>query len=235
MEVQIAVSKTRKYATSLSGDTVEVIERPNGGVSVVIADGQSSGRGAKNISNLVTRKIITLLSEGVRDGAAARAASDALLTEKKGKVSATLNIVSVDLLTQTIVITRNNPMPVIVVSDSQIISLNEECKPIGVFRDTRPVISEVAISPNLCIIIFTDGLLHAGSRTGDSIDLVSYLEAILETEDPSPQWVADSLLSCALELDDGRPTDDITVAVVRISPRDSDEIRRMTVNFPINA
>jgi hypothetical protein len=52
-----------------------VVERPNGGLSVVLADGQSSGRGAKAISLLVVRKVIGLLAEGVRDGAAARAAS----------------------------------------------------------------------------------------------------------------------------------------------------------------
>src|SRR4030065_1212378 len=94
MEVQLAVAKINKYASSESGDTVEVIERPNGGLSVVMADGQSSGRGAKWISTLVVRKVITLLSEGVRDGAAARAASDTLFTERGGKVSSTLNILS---------------------------------------------------------------------------------------------------------------------------------------------
>ncbi|GAI87026.1 unnamed protein product [marine sediment metagenome] len=53
MEVQIAVAKVKKYATSASGDTVEVVERPQGGVSVVLADGQSSGRGAKWVSTFV--------------------------------------------------------------------------------------------------------------------------------------------------------------------------------------
>ena len=90
MDVQIAVAKIRKYATSNSGDTVEVVERPQGGVSVVMADGQTSGRGAKWISTLVVRKVIALLAEGVRDGAAARAASDSLFTEREGKVSSTL-------------------------------------------------------------------------------------------------------------------------------------------------
>src|SRR4030067_3469930 len=97
MEIKLAVAKINKYASSESGDTVEVVERPNGGLSVVIADGQSSGRGAKQVSNQVVRKVISLLSEGVRDGAAARAASDFLYTERKGKVSSTLNIASVDL------------------------------------------------------------------------------------------------------------------------------------------
>ena len=59
-----AVSKIRKYATSSSGDTVEVVERPNGGLSVVMADGQSSGRGAKWISTMVVRRVISLLADG---------------------------------------------------------------------------------------------------------------------------------------------------------------------------
>src|SRR5512139_2533193 len=109
MEIQIAVAKTRKYAVSSSGDTVEVVERPQGGISVVLADGQSSGKGAKWISTLVVRKVITLLAEGVRDGAAARAASDSLYTERGGRVSSTLNIISIDQQTSTMVITRNNP------------------------------------------------------------------------------------------------------------------------------
>ena len=74
MEIELAVAKINKYATSESGDSVEVVERPNGGISVVMADGQSSGKGAKQISSLVVRKVISLLSEGVRDGAAASAA-----------------------------------------------------------------------------------------------------------------------------------------------------------------
>ena len=64
MEVQIAVAKVNKYAVSESGDTLEVVERPNGGLSVVLADGQSSGRGAKAISLMVVRKVIGLLAEG---------------------------------------------------------------------------------------------------------------------------------------------------------------------------
>src|SRR5687767_15884307 len=108
MEVQIAVAKVNKYAISESGDTLEVVERPNGGLSDVLADGQTSGRGAKAVSQVVVRKVIGLLAEGVRDGAAARAASDALYTEKQGKLICTLNIASVDRPSGTIVLARNH-------------------------------------------------------------------------------------------------------------------------------
>ena len=47
MEIHAAVAKINKYATSESGDTLEIVERPNGGISIVLADGQTSGKGAK--------------------------------------------------------------------------------------------------------------------------------------------------------------------------------------------
>ena len=92
MDVQFAVAKVSKYASSESGDTLEMIERPHGGISLVLADGQRSGKSAKAISNVVARKAIQLLAEGVRDGAAARAAHDYLFTYRGGKVSSTLNL-----------------------------------------------------------------------------------------------------------------------------------------------
>jgi serine phosphatase RsbU (regulator of sigma subunit) len=233
MEAQIAVAKIRKYATSNSGDTVEVIERPQGGVSVVLADGQSSGRGAKWISVMVVRKVIALLAEGVRDGAAARAASDSLFTERGGKVSATLNILSVDLQTRTLVITRNNPAPVLIANNDDIRMLEEPCKPIGLYRDTRPVINEVSLQAGLTVAVYSDGLIHAGSRYGQPMDVVACLNTLLDDEDPSPQFIADSLLDHALKLDQYRPVDDISVVVMRVTRHSGDEVRRMTVRLPL--
>ncbi len=142
MEIHIAVAKINKYASSESGDTLEAVERPNGGVSVVLSDGQTTGRGAKAISSMAVRKVISLLADGVRDGAAARAASDYLYTERSGKVSATLNIISADLQTGTLVITRNNPSPVFIAQNDRIECLSGESLPIGTSRNIRPAISE---------------------------------------------------------------------------------------------
>ncbi|RPI33308.1 MAG: serine/threonine-protein phosphatase [Chloroflexota bacterium] len=233
MEVLIAVSKIRKYASPDSGDTVEMIERPNGGLSVVLADGQSSGRGAKAVSTLVVRRVISLLSEGVRDGAAARAASDSLYTERRGKVSATLNVLSVDMQTGTLVITRNNPAPVLLAENDEVKALEGECVPVGLCRDTRPLITEVPLEPGLTAVVYTDGLVHAGSRTGESMDVATCLKACLEGEDPSPQSIADSLLEHALKLDQGRPVDDISIVVLRVISYQGDEVRRLTVRLPL--
>jgi len=234
MEVQIAVAKTNKYAVTESGDTLEVVERPNGGLSVVLADGQTSGRGAKAISMLVVRKVIGLLAEGVRDGAAARAASDLLYTEKQGKVSSTLNIISVDLHTGTVVLTRNNPAPFFMARGEQVNCISTDSLPIGVSRNMRPVISEIPLELGLVIVLYTDGLVHAGERIGRPMDICTSLKAMLEDQDPTPQDIADTLLAEAVALDEGRPTDDISVVVLKVLKRSGDEVRRMMVRLPID-
>jgi serine phosphatase RsbU (regulator of sigma subunit) len=234
MEVQIAVAKTNKYAVTESGDTLEVVERPNGGLSVVLADGQTSGRGAKAVSMLVVRKVIGLLAEGVRDGAAARAASDLLYTEKQGKVSSTLNIISVDLHTGTVVLTRNNPAPFFMARGEQVDCISTDSSPIGVSRNMRPIISEIPLEPGLVIVLYTDGLVHAGARLGQPMDIRTSLKAMLEDQDPSPQDIADTLLAEAVALDEGRPTDDISVVVLKVLKRSGDDVRRMMVRLPID-
>ncbi len=233
MEIQIAVAKTNKYAVSESGDTLETVERPNGGMSVVLADGQTSGRGAKAISTMVVRKVISLLAEGVRDGAAARAASDYLYTERYGKVSATLNILSADLQTGTLVITRNNPAPVFIARADKIECLGSDSTPIGTSRNIRPAISEIALEGWTSIIMYTDGILHAGDRYGQELDICTLLKGLLEDQDPSSQEIADALLANAIKLDQGRPNDDMSVVVLRVLPFESDLIRRLTVRLPV--
>jgi serine phosphatase RsbU (regulator of sigma subunit) len=233
MEVQIAVAKVNKYATSESGDTLEVIERPNGGLSVVLADGQTSGRGAKAVSQMVVRKVIGLLAEGVRDGAAARAASDALFTDKQGKVICTLNIASIDLHSGTIVLTRNNPSPMFICRDNQIDRIDSESIPLGTSRDVRPSITEMEIEPGLIIVIYTDGLVHAGERRGLPMDTKEILHSLIEDQEPSPQEIADTLLAHAVMLDDNRPADDISVVVLKVSHLSGDNVRRMTVRLPL--
>src|SRR5688572_26695270 len=235
MEVQIAVAKINKYAVSESGDTLEVVERPSGGLSVVLADGQTSGRGAKAVSMMVVRKVISLLAEGVRDGAAARAASDALFTEKQGKVTSTLNIASIDLHSNTIVLGRNNPVPTFICRGEQIDILEEQSTPLGTSRNVRPVITELAIEAGLTIIIFTDGISHAGERRGQPMNVRDAIRSIIEDQDPTPQQLADSLLSHAVSLDDNRPADDISVLVLKVGTRTGDDVRRMNVRLPIHA
>jgi serine phosphatase RsbU (regulator of sigma subunit) len=235
MEVQFAVAKVSKYATRESGDTLEMIERPHGGISMVLVDGQRSGRAAKAISNVVARKALQLLAEGVRDGAAARAAHDYLYTYRAGKVSATLNILSVDTQTNTLVISRNNPAPVIVhTPEKGLFALEEPSAVVGVHRNVKPLITEIPLAVGVLAVAFTDGLQHAGSASGPGkVQPEQVIGDILAREIKDPQTIVDELLGCAMELEEGRPRDDISIMAIAVLDGTGDETRRLRGRLPL--
>ena len=65
------------------------------------------------------------------------------------------------------------------------------------------------------------------------MDVTDYLETLIKAECPAPQFIADALLERAMQLDENRPTDDISVVVVGIYDLADDEIRKMTVRLPL--
>lgn len=242
IEIQIAVAKVSKYASSESGDTVEVVERPHGGISIVVSDGQRSGRSAKAISNVVARKAMSLIAEGVRDGAVARATHDYLRTNRGGKVSAELVIASVDLVTETLVLSRNSRCPVLVQRDGGTEWLDEECDAIGIYRNTKPNIVELPLEPGLTAVVFTDGIWSAGHRSGGAMDVAgaaclnkgSDKSSDVGVGENTAKGIADRVLEAALELDNGRPRDDSTVLVIRVGSHQWEQkIRRMEISLPI--
>jgi len=233
LEIEVGVAKVPKYATSISGDTLEMIERPHGGISLVLADGQRSGRTARIISNIVARKAVSLLGEGVRDGATARAAHDYLRTHRGGQVSAELQIVSVDLATRTLVISRNARCPLFVWLDGSLRVLQDDSEPIGIHEFTRPSVVELAIAPYTVLIQCTDGLPGAFAGKPPEGSLESIIMSLLEDR-PHAKALADALLEAAIQAETGRPSDDISVAVLAVLPNDSgDGARRLSARFPV--
>lgn len=232
LDVQTAVAKIPSHGNVESGDTFEMIERPGGGFSFVLVDGQGSGRGAKTLSNLVITRVITQLKDGARDGVVARGAHDYLYTYRMGQVAATLNILSVDFQSNTILVTRNNPAPFLVLTTAGVETHHEPSNPIGLHPMTKPNITEIPVHPYTYVIVFTDGLLKAGERYGADIELGNFLAGWDAMAGQSATDLCESLLHRVIEIDHGEPTDDITIMVLALLPSTTDErIRRVSTNF----
>lgn len=234
MELTIAVTKVDKFNQTQSGDTVEMIERPNGGISAVLADGRINGESNKAISTMVSHRIIGNISQGVRDGAAIRAVSSRLFAEHNGTVQANLNVLSADLQTDTILVSRNSSIPVFLISDGRVDCLSAESEPVGIRPDILPSIVELPIRANMAVIVFSDGVNNAGWDKTQNLDLCTTIQALIEEEDPTAQELADYLLQQSVRLDDGFPKDDMSVVVLLIAPQSSDNIRRMNVSMNLS-
>ena len=234
VEIQIAVAKANKYLSNESGDTLEVVERPTGGVSIVLADGRSSGKKAKAISIMVVHRVIGLLAEGVRDDAAAAAVSDQLFSERSGETTVFLNILSVDLLTKTMIMTCNNPSPIYIIRDNRTEFMSGDGTPIGVSHNIRPSIFEIPLEAGTTVVLYTDGLLQAGKQYSQNLDIHTILESLLDEQEPTAQNIADTLLAEAIRLDQGRPNDDMSIVILRVVSGATDQFRRLTVCFPVS-
>jgi len=226
--IDVGVAKTEKYASRESGDTVELVERPSGGFSVVMIDGQGSGKAAKTLSLLLSSKAVALVKEGVRDSVVARATHDYLFAFRHGQVSATLDLLSIDLKTRTIVITRNAETPMILGSGGTITVIDSDSAPIGRYRWTKPTVTQLPITAGIDIMLCTDGITHSGRRAGlHPFDFEAFGKSQFGLG-LMAQDLADALLRSVIERDQGRPGDDM--AVIALSLREGEAnsaLRRM--------
>jgi serine phosphatase RsbU (regulator of sigma subunit) len=233
LRIDFAIAKTNKYASRESGDTVEIVERPGGGMSVILADGQGSGRAAKSLSMLVTAKVSSLIKEGVRDGACARAANDFLHAMRHGQVSATLDILSVDLKTSTIVITRNGDSSYFIKADDMIEVNRGKERALGLHARTRPWAAEFPINSCQRVVLISDGIANSGVKSGMAPFDLARMALEIESDAPA-QSIADTILDEAIIRDMEKPGDDMSVVVLTLSNhQDQIVIRRMNAAVPL--
>ena len=231
--IEVAVAKTHKYASRDSGDTVEVVERPGGGLTLVMIDGQGSGRGARDISQMLVSRALGLIKDGVRDGVVARSLNDVLYAQRHGKVSAALDLVTVDLLAGEVVVTRQGSAGAVVRHGDWSELIGGTAAPLGRYARTRPDIAQYPLEANLTVIVVSDGIIGSGRRSGhEPFELEDYLIGLGPAADATT--IADAVLEAARIRDGGLPGDDSTVGVVRLAPVDRAEtIRRMSVRLPV--
>lgn len=234
MDVRIAVAKVPKFGHSESGDTVEIVERPRGGLTAIMADGQTHGRAAKRISHMVVAKAQQLIVDGVRDGAVARGVHDHLFAARDGKVSTELSMISVDFRTRTLVITRNTHVPVFLrLPNGTVERLDQYVEPIGVHEVMKPLITERPLEPGMVVLAFTDGVFSAGRRSDASLNLDEVAAMVAAVDPNHVRELVDSTLEKAMDLDRRHPGDDMSIMAVGLAPaRGDSHVRQMEVMMP---
>jgi hypothetical protein len=234
MEIHAAISKVDRYSSNQQGNKAEIIERPNGGVSIVMAEGKLSGKRSQAVTMKATHDVLNLISEGVHDGAAARVVLSRIKNEHHEKANVSISILSCDLETKTIVITKNNLVPILICDKN-----GNRFLPIDSDPDTLkfdPSVYQFELELGQIFVLFSEGIFNAGRQDNNPIDFLLTIGSLVDEESDelaSTQEIADFLLKQAISHDSGRPRDDMTVVVLKTSPATQREIRREYVCFPI--
>ena len=232
MEIQAAIAKVDSYTSPQEGDKVEIIERPNGGISIIMAEGKLDNQRSKAISIKAVHALMGLISDGIHDGAASRAVLTNLKNEHHGRASVALSVISCDLESQTIIITKNNCVPVVIILPEQVDFLNLESETLAGGCIT-PAVFQFQLESDLTFFLLSDGICSAGGQSHQSLDIREIMETFLEDQSMDVQAMADFVLNQAISLDTGEPKDDMTVVVFRVRPVLFNGIRRVSIQFPI--
>ena len=224
LTLRITTASTHKYAASDGGDSVDVVERANGGIGLVLADGQGSGPAAKTLSLAAVNRSGGLLRDGARAEAAAMAVSDALVAQRGGKVSVAIDVAIIDPGEAHLVLARLSTTPAFWRdAEGRWHALPATPEPAGRYPAQIPEIHRMTLSAGCALALVSDGITGAGSRNGARFDPLVWLDG----EGISGDLAAD-LLAAALAADHGRPGDDCTVVALVVEPESPEPRIRAT-------
>lgn len=227
LRLYLGVAKLPRFGVSVSGDSVDLVERPRGGLSLIVADGPGNGTAAKRVSSMVVARTGALVAEGVRDGAAARSAHDLLFASRGGRVSCALTIVSADVAEQALVVTRSGDAPAFACQpgagadgNPATTRLADEVTPLGFGRFSRPAVTVLPLRAGSLLLAGSDGML-APERLGSAIGLEDRLVSLVERTPPrEARRLAAEVMHAVLMAASGRPRDDVTVVVMGVDTED---------------
>lgn len=231
MEIQAAIAKVDRFSSIEEGDKVEIIERPKGGFSIILAEGKLEHRRSKAVTMKAVHTVLNLISEGIHDGAASRAVLSNLQVEHSGKVDLSLSLISCDYESGTVVITKNNPLPVVILQEGQVNFLNLDQD--QDLLAENPVVFQFPLEKEMTFFLMSDGIFSAGEQTHQTLDLHEIMESLIEDDLPSVEEMTEFVLQQAISRDIGRPNDDMSVVAVRIAPGAESDFRKVSLRIPI--
>jgi serine phosphatase RsbU (regulator of sigma subunit) len=220
LQFEIAIRSTHKYAVGASGDAARIVDLPDGGVALVVADGQGSGPSARSVARLVAGQAADLLTTGAQALTAAQAASDALFAARAGQVSVSFDIVRAGRQ-GAIELARCSTNEVLLLDGGDWRQIEQASEPGGRFERQLPQSCQMDAAGVQAVVIATDGIDGAGRKYGRERALFQSVRTLPSYERAAA--LADALFDEAVQLDHGRPADDMTVAVMLIHAAESDQ------------
>jgi serine phosphatase RsbU (regulator of sigma subunit) len=218
--IDIGVVSTHKYAIKESGDVVEIVDLPDGGLGLIVADGQGSGPAARLVARSTAAQAWSLLQQGVRPDGVAAAVSDALFSSKGGKVSVSLDVARID---------RNGSIEIARLSTNVLLTWGDEgwriretsSEPAGRYDLQIPKLQSIVPGTTSAFVIITDGVADAGKSHGDTAPILMNIPDL--GPDVTATTLAERTFADAMEREDGRPGDDMTVVACLLSRSQRDQ------------
>lgn len=216
--VDIAWESLNHYGEELCGDKVEIV-RGDDYVLAVLADGLGSGVKANILSTMTSKIISTMFSGGGTLADVVDTMAETLpVCAERGVAYSTFTIVRIADNGEIYIVEFDNP-DLVYFHANKAVRLEREEREMG---GKRIFVSRFKGEPGDMIVMFSDGVVHAG--VGRLLDLGWLYESVVDflkeniTPEISPLMLTRKLLSAVNTLYMDQPGDDSTVCSLRLKP-----------------
>ncbi len=214
-KISIGVAKATKEESKISGDTSIQTRLEDGKYLLAISDGMGSGPKARKNSKMAIAMLEKLLSSGFDKDTSLRLINSTLNMAEDGEMYSTLDISILDLYAHKLEFIKNGACPTFIKNRRNVEILKSISLPTGIMDDIDLVVYDKDLNDGDIIVMCSDGIIESTTQYTNKELWVQFLLEELETEDS--QKIADIILKEAIDNCYGKPKDDMTVMVAKIS------------------
>lgn len=213
--IQIGTAKTTKSGSSTSGDSKVNHKLNDGKYLIVLSDGMGSGSKAKKSSQMATKMLDRLLTNGFEKESSIKLINSTISSKEIDSTFATLDIAIFDLYKGNIEFVKNGACPTYIKNKQGVNLLKVMSLPAGVVDKVELEVYDKDLEEGDILVMCSDGIMDSKEEyTEKELWLRDFLEKI-ETTDA--QKIADLILKEAVDNNYGKPKDDMTVIVAKIT------------------
>jgi PAS domain S-box-containing protein len=205
-------------AFEVGGDFYDVFDTSHGW-SVVMGDVCGKGADAAAVTALARYTLRTLGIQETSPAEVLRKLNDALLRQRSDRRFCTVAYASLQVngggSAEVCLATGGHPLPYVLREDGSVEAVGQPGTLLGVLPDVQLTDTSVQLRKGDVMVLYTDGVTEARGPDGmfGSDQLVAVLATCAGLDAKS---VAARIESAALEIQEGRPRDDIAILAVRI-------------------
>lgn len=210
--ISIGRAQLARAGKNVCGDCGSDLILDAGKQLLMISDGMGTGFRAALKSGTAINILSRLLEIGFERNTAIDAVNTILMLQNNEESFVTLDMCFIDLYDSTADFIKTGAAPSFIKKNHKVKVIKSSSLPVGMLQNVEKSISSERLDNGDMIILASDGLLDADSKTD-----IRWLEQLLiESEITDPQQMAEYLLNKAITISGGRLRDDITILVATI-------------------
>ncbi|WIF95664.1 stage II sporulation protein E [Caminicella sporogenes] len=217
-KVNTGVAKVSKDNYYISGDNYSFMDLDDNKYMLALSDGMGTGEKAAKESVATITLLEQLLGAGFNKNIAIKTINSVLMSKSLDEAFSTIDLSIVDLYSGKVEFIKIGAVPSFIKrTNGNVEVIHASSLPVGIVNEIAIDSKSVKLNSGDFIITMSDGVLDVDKNFIDKTNWM--VELIKDINSRNPQVIADSILDKAIERNNNKIEDDMTVLVTKIWKR----------------